>query len=81
VLAERVAALREAGRAVLFTTHIAADIGRLAGRVVTLRNGRIEEGYRLPEDEEQEESCVSMDCAGAADDRRRTWLWPAGRRA
>jgi ABC-type multidrug transport system ATPase subunit len=81
VLADRVGALREAGRTVLFTTHIAADLERLAGRVVTLRRGRIEEGNRLWEDQEQEETCVPMDCAGAAGDRRHGWLWPTGRRA
>ncbi len=38
----RVAGLRDAGKAVLFTTHVAADVHRLATRVVRLRDGRID---------------------------------------
>ena len=42
LLIDRVCALRDAGRAVLFTTHIGADLDRLATRVAMLREGRIE---------------------------------------
>jgi ABC-type multidrug transport system ATPase subunit len=42
LLIDRVCALRDAGRAVLFTTHIGADLERLATRVAILRAGRIE---------------------------------------
>jgi ABC-type multidrug transport system ATPase subunit len=42
LLVERVSALRAAGRAVLFTTHIGSDLDRLATRVTVLRHGRVE---------------------------------------
>ncbi len=42
LLIDRVCALRDAGRAVLFTTHIGAHLDRLATRVAMLREGRIE---------------------------------------
>ena len=42
MLIERARELRRDGRAVLYTTHVAADIDALATRVALLRNGRIE---------------------------------------
>jgi ABC-type multidrug transport system ATPase subunit len=42
MLVERAAALSEAGRTLLFTTHVPADVRRLAKRIVLLRNGRVE---------------------------------------
>ena len=42
LLINRICALRDAGRAVLFTTHVGADLERLATRVAILRAGRIE---------------------------------------
>ena len=42
LLIDRVCALRDAGRAVLFTTHIGGELDRLATRVAMLREGRIE---------------------------------------
>jgi ABC-type multidrug transport system ATPase subunit len=41
LLIDRLAALRDAGRAILFTTHLTAELDRLATRVVALRRGRI----------------------------------------
>jgi ABC-type multidrug transport system ATPase subunit len=41
LLIDRLRALREQGRAVLFTTHVHGDIERLATRVVILRAGRV----------------------------------------
>jgi Cu-processing system ATP-binding protein len=40
-LADRLSALRDAGCALLFTTHVAADLDKLATRTVVLRDGRI----------------------------------------
>jgi ABC-type multidrug transport system ATPase subunit len=42
MLIERARELRRDGRAVLYTTHVAADIDALATRVALLRKGRIE---------------------------------------
>jgi ABC-type multidrug transport system ATPase subunit len=42
LLVERLRALRDAGRAVLFTTHVRGDIDELATRVALLRDGRFE---------------------------------------
>ena len=42
MLIERARELQRDGRAVLYTTHVAADIDALATRVALLRNGRIE---------------------------------------
>lgn len=42
MLIERAGQLRRDGRAVLYTTHVAADIDALATRVALLRNGAIE---------------------------------------
>lgn len=42
VLIERARRLRKEGRAVLYSTHVAADIDQLATRVALLRHGRIE---------------------------------------
>lgn len=42
MLIARARELRRAGRAVLYTTHVAADIDALATRVALLRQGRIE---------------------------------------
>ena len=42
ILFERARALKRAGRTLLFTTHIPADVRHLASRVVFLRGGRIE---------------------------------------
>ena len=42
MLVERARRLRREGRAVLYTTHVAADIDALATRVALLRNGRVE---------------------------------------
>ena len=42
MLIERARELRRDGRAVLYTTHVAADIDALATRVALLRSGRIE---------------------------------------
>jgi ABC-2 type transport system ATP-binding protein len=42
LLIARARALRLEGRAVLYTTHVAADIDRLATRVALLREGRVE---------------------------------------
>ncbi len=41
VLVERLAAARDAGRAVLFTTHATAELAELATAVATLRDGHI----------------------------------------
>lgn len=41
VLIDRLTALRDRGRAILFTTHLTAELDRLATRVVALRNGCI----------------------------------------
>jgi ABC-type multidrug transport system ATPase subunit len=41
LLAERLAALREEGRAVLFTTHFSSGLDGVATRVAVLRDGRI----------------------------------------
>lgn len=41
VLIDRLAALRDQGRAILFTTHLTAELDKLATRVVALRNGCI----------------------------------------
>lgn len=41
VLVERLATARDAGRAVLFTTHATAELGDLATAVATLRDGHI----------------------------------------
>lgn len=41
LLVERLAAARDAGRAVLFTTHATAELDNLATRVATLRDGHI----------------------------------------
>ena len=40
---DRLGALRDSGRAVLFTSHAGSDVDRLATRCVVLRYGRIEE--------------------------------------
>jgi ABC-type multidrug transport system ATPase subunit len=42
ILIERARALRLEGRAVLYSTHVAADIDQLATRVALLRHGRVE---------------------------------------
>jgi ABC-type multidrug transport system ATPase subunit len=42
ILFQRARELRRAGRTLLFTTHIPADVRHLASRVVFLREGRIE---------------------------------------
>jgi ABC-type multidrug transport system ATPase subunit len=42
MLIDRARELRRHGRAVLYTTHVAADIDALATRVTLLRNGRVE---------------------------------------
>jgi sodium transport system ATP-binding protein len=42
ILIERARQLREEGRAVLYSTHVAADIDQLATRVALLRHGRVE---------------------------------------
>jgi ABC-type multidrug transport system ATPase subunit len=42
ILIERARELRRDGRAVLYTTHVAADIDAFATRVALLRNGRVE---------------------------------------
>jgi ABC-type multidrug transport system ATPase subunit len=42
ILIERARALRLEGRAILYTTHVAADIDELATRVALLRHGRVE---------------------------------------
>ena len=42
MLVERAAALADEGRTLLFTTHVPADVRRLAKRIVLLRNGRVE---------------------------------------
>jgi ABC-type multidrug transport system ATPase subunit len=42
VLIDRARGLRREGRAVLYTTHVAADIDELATRVALLRQGRVE---------------------------------------
>lgn len=42
ILFQRVRELKRAGRTLLFTTHIPADVRHLASRAVLLRNGRIE---------------------------------------
>jgi ABC-type multidrug transport system ATPase subunit len=41
VLIDRLTALRDQGRAILFTTHLTAELDRLATRVVALRDGCI----------------------------------------
>jgi ABC-type multidrug transport system ATPase subunit len=41
LLIGRLADLRDRGRAILFTTHLTAELDRLATRVVALRGGRI----------------------------------------
>jgi ABC-type multidrug transport system ATPase subunit len=42
ILFQRVRDLKREGRALLFTTHVPADVRHLASRVVLLRDGRIE---------------------------------------
>ena len=42
ILFQRSRALSNAGRTLLFTTHVPADVRHLATRVVLLRNGRVE---------------------------------------
>src|SRR5215831_10980640 len=42
MLVERAIALSAEGRTLLFTTHVPADVRRLAKRIVLLRNGRVE---------------------------------------
>src|SRR5262249_20624725 len=42
LLFERATALADEGRTLLFTTHVPADVRRLATRIVLLRNGRVE---------------------------------------
>ena len=42
MLFERARQLQRAGRSLLFTTHVPADVRHLATRIVLLRNGRIE---------------------------------------
>lgn len=42
ILIDRARGLRGEGRAVLYTTHVAADIDQLATRVALLRHGRVE---------------------------------------
>jgi ABC-2 type transport system ATP-binding protein len=44
LFSRRVRGLRAAGKAVLFTTHVADDVRHLATRVARLRDGRIAEG-------------------------------------
>ncbi|MBZ5556969.1 MAG: ABC transporter ATP-binding protein [Acidobacteriia bacterium] len=46
ILFARVRQLKREGRTLLFTTHVPADVQRLATRVVMLRNGRIESDGR-----------------------------------
>jgi ABC-type multidrug transport system ATPase subunit len=48
---DRVGALRDDGRAVLFTSHVGSDVERLATRVVLLRHGRIEAQGRSSEED------------------------------
>jgi ABC-type multidrug transport system ATPase subunit len=42
ILFQRAKALAAEGRTLLFTTHVPADVRRLATRIVLLRNGRVE---------------------------------------
>ena len=48
LLIDRLTGLREEGRAILFTTHLTAELDRLATRVVALRNGRIRPVAAVP---------------------------------
>jgi sodium transport system ATP-binding protein len=70
LLVTRLAAARDAGRAVLFTTHATAELDELATGVATLRDGRI---AVVAHDVAQGERHLSM----AIDGRAEPWVGPA----
>jgi len=87
ILFRRARQLKREGRTLLFTTHLPADVRRLATRAIVLRDGRIESDSagafelrryeRLLErdiwgDEDDTATCEGGDCDGVAvDDRLR----------
>lgn len=84
LLIERLTALRDQGRSVLFTTHVTAELDGLATRVAVLREGRIEP---VLQDVDQNARHLSIALEGCVDDWIATALrsgatraWPARNR-
>lgn len=78
LLVDRVAALRDEGRAVLFTTHLTAELDGLATRVAVLREGRIASVFQ---EVEQGERHISIAVEGRAECWIGTALRGGARRA
>ena len=68
ILFQRVRQLKRDRRAILFTTHVPADVRHLATRIVVLRNGRIESDGAGQFELRRYERMLELDMRGSEDD-------------